>query len=207
MKCARPRIWDFDGVIVDSFPLLKKINQDYLASIGRNVNGEFRMPKNVHDLFSSYRFGEKEMKDYFEYRSSEYAKSYASCQMFDGIKDIISNGEFKQGIYSDTEDRYIISHLEKNNILHSFLSVSGLRGRPKPDPAAFIECAKELDVDPRDVVLIGDTDVDISIGKRMGIYYIICPEYGGYSSNRPPGADLYVKTVAELRDALEEFDD
>lgn len=52
-----------------------------------------------------------------------------------------------------------------------FAVIAGQRsGKPhKPDPAALLDVAAELAIDPRQCVMIGDSEVDVATGRAAGV--------------------------------------
>ena len=65
--------------------------------------------------------------------------------------------------------------------------------RGKPDPALIFTACKQLDVDPHDVVLIGDTHADVEAGSAAG-----CPVIGVNVTG-----DFTVSNLREIVDLLD----
>lgn len=65
----------------------------------------------------------------------------------------------------------------------------------KPDPAMILEACRILNADPRDSVMVGDTDIDVKTGRAAGcrtVYYTRGLSDGGED------ADHVITTLAEL---------
>ncbi|HXS27092.1 MAG TPA: HAD-IA family hydrolase, partial [Steroidobacteraceae bacterium] len=77
------------------------------------------------------------------------------------------------------------------------LDARGLKG--KPDPDAFLECARALDVPPARSALIEDATVGVEAGRRGGFGLVVGVDRGG---NREAlaahGADVVVADLGEL---------
>jgi HAD superfamily hydrolase (TIGR01509 family) len=66
--------------------------------------------------------------------------------------------------------------------------------KAKPDPEIVLKACEFLDVEPEDVVLVGDTNSDVRAGKAAGCTVI------GVNI----GADYTVKDISELTRLIEE---
>lgn len=77
------------------------------------------------------------------------------------------------------------------------LEAHELRG--KPDPDAFLECARTLGAPPSRSVLIEDAVVGIEAGRRGGFGFVVGMDRGGNrSALAAQGADVVVGDLAEL---------
>jgi len=76
---------------------------------------------------------------------------------------------------------------------------------PKPHPEGLILAMGNLGVDPANTIMIGDTIVDITVGKNAGIAKTIgvTHGFGKKSDLQAAGADHVVANIAELLDVLE----
>jgi beta-phosphoglucomutase family hydrolase len=73
----------------------------------------------------------------------------------------------------------------------------GLRG--KPDPAVFLEAARELHVLPGDAAIFEDALAGVEAGKRGGFRLVVGVDRTGHAEDlRARGADLVVRDPAEL---------
>ena len=44
--------------------------------------------------------------------------------------------------------------------------------KPKPDPETFLKCAKEMNVNPKQCLVLEDGDMGIQAAETAGMYYI-----------------------------------
>jgi beta-phosphoglucomutase family hydrolase len=73
----------------------------------------------------------------------------------------------------------------------------GLRG--KPDPAVFLEAARELHVQPGDAAIFEDALAGVEAGKRGGFRLVVGVDRTGHAEDlRARGADIVVRDPAEL---------
>lgn len=73
----------------------------------------------------------------------------------------------------------------------------GLPG--KPDPAVFVEAARELGVDPSDAAIVEDALAGVEAGRRGGFRLVVGVDRTGHAEDlRARGADLVVRDPGEL---------
>jgi phosphoglycolate phosphatase len=96
--------------------------------------------------------------------------------LFPGTKDFILSA-VKSGlnlvIYSNKQENMINLLLESLQIRKFFYSIVGDNGKnkPKPDPSAFYSVIQPLfaDLDNSQILMVGDTEVDLMFAKNAGI--------------------------------------
>lgn len=74
----------------------------------------------------------------------------------------------------------------------------------KPEVFGFYQCLKRMGLGPREVVMIGDSDIDVEAGKRIGARTVRIDrghyDYGG------PEPDFVIKGLDELEEVLCELE-
>ncbi|WP_068784665.1 HAD family hydrolase [Paenibacillus phocaensis] len=95
-----------------------------------------------------------------------------------GLRDFLQScrdAGLKLAVVTSDSTSETLEHLEWMGIRDAFSSVVGrdrvLRGKPGPD-MALLAC-RELDVSPGEVVVIGDSNADMQMGKRAGVVMTI----------------------------------
>jgi HAD superfamily hydrolase (TIGR01549 family) len=97
---------------------------------------------------------------------------------------------YKKGIITNTPKDSAIKILEKLEIEYYFDSIltSDDVSISKPDPEIVLKSCKLLDVEQKDVVLVGDTESDVRAGRAAGCIVI------GLNVN----ADYIIRDISEL---------
>jgi len=97
---------------------------------------------------------------------------------------------YKKGIITNTPKDSAIKILKKLEIEYYFGSVltSDDVSMSKPDPEIVLKSCKLLDVEQKDVVLVGDTESDVRAGRAAGCIVI------GLNVN----ADYIIRDLSEL---------
>jgi len=176
----RPRaaIFDLDGTLVDTFDLV--IHSYAIACrdhLGRDLTRE--------EVIS--RFGPTECD---MLRRDLPAHLHASAialfrrlygdnhtklsKVFPGISEMLSTLRSKQipmaimtGKGRDTCDM-TLSAMGWTNLFACVITGDESR-RPKPDPEGVLMAARQLDVEPRNCIFVGDSPADINAGKAAGM--------------------------------------
>lgn len=97
--------------------------------------------------------------------------------------------------------------MQKTNIQHHFDAIVTATDvtHPKPHPEGVDIILNKLGVEPEDVVIVGDTVVDILVGKNAGLKKTIGVShgFGHVDALRAAGADHIVHDVPSILDVLE----
>jgi len=213
MKTA---IFDFDGVIIDSFETVYKI----FKKIFNEMNLEF--PR--HFLLERFGKGPKlVITEYLEENNIEYDDTKvdelvqkktklhleANKQNFlnPGVEELI-NALDKIALASSNTKDCIIPLLTKNNILNKFkvLVTKDIVKEAKPAPDLFLEASKQMNTKPEDCVVIEDSIYGLRAAKNAGmktIALITCAFSKEQLEKENP--DLIVDSLNEIEKIKEVF--
>jgi HAD superfamily hydrolase (TIGR01509 family) len=104
-------------------------------------------------------------------------------------------------------DGLAVPYLERAGVRDHFdVIVTGERvSRPKPHPEGIDIVCAELGVEPHEVIMVGDTVVDILAGRNAGVHKTIGITHGfaHHDALRAAGADHVVHDIPSLLDVLE----
>lgn len=129
--------------------------------------------------------------------------------LYNGIAETVDELKtkgLKLGVLSnkgDTHTKKLISKLFPEGTFVMVLGNSGLFPT-KPDPTSALYMAKELDVNPEEVLYIGDSNVDMETAKNAGFF--ACGVTWGYRDEKvllESGADKLVYTPKQITDLLQ----
>ncbi|MBQ7160424.1 MAG: HAD family hydrolase [Clostridia bacterium] len=177
-------IFDLDGTVCYTI--------DDLRTAMNLMLKEFGMPeRSVEEILSAINCGAREfvrrsmpedkaadpelLEKCFQYYSERYSEHFLdSTYPYEGIPELI--GELRsRGIKTalltnkgDSHARALINKLFGD----SFDLVLGNCGRfpTKPDPASALWMASELGAEPREVLYVGDSDVDMKTARNAGFF-------------------------------------
>jgi len=177
-------IFDLDGTLLDTL--------EDLADSGNQVLARHDMP--VHPVEKYRYFVGEGLQVLIERILPENQRTEAMIhQLAAEFKDVYSrNWQVKSRMYDGVEE--MLTTLEKQSIRlailsnkpheftricvrqllanHHFEQVFGARpGKPgKPDPAGALEIAGLLEIDPAEIVYLGDTATDMQTAVQAGMY-------------------------------------
>lgn len=110
-----------------------------------------------------------EMRDEYEKRWNSKTKPYPGVsELLDGLE----RKEIRITILSNKADDYTKKIVEDSFSGRKFNVVRGAKpGTPKkPDPTSALQIAKDIEIDPKDFLYLGDTNTDMTTALRAGMY-------------------------------------
>ena len=209
-------IFDFDGTIGDTAKTIVAAKQETmriaglvvadettcLSTIGLSCRAGFLsvypdLPEAKLDLcVSEYKTVFEEMK----------RKIPPTC--FEGVERVLAvlkEQKIKSTIATSRGQDSLKTFLEEWGIDGYFPYVLGAEGTEllKPNPDPVLKTLKDLQIDPKQALVVGDMPVDIEMGKAAGVY--TCGvTYGNASreSLKAAGADFIIDRIEELLDIV-----
>ncbi len=171
-------VWDWNGTLIDDVELGVSIFNKMCDFYGlQNITLEeyqnkFKIP--VADFYEEcgFDFSKVDFNDIGEFYISEYNKLRFNCSLHDGVKDVmraLKSAGIGQSILSAYEQNHLresVSYFGLNEFLDNVFGLSDILAGSKESRAkALIE---KLDVDPKSVLMIGDTTHDKDAADAMG---------------------------------------
>lgn len=204
-------VFDFDGVLADTA-------LDIAASI-RATQRQYGVPEmTTPEIMSFVGWGAKHLIEHTvpveEARGAEvlawYKDYYAAhpCDetvLYPGIRDMLAGFQargVKMSVVSNKPEPLTRMIVDKLDISRYFTRVIGPESvtRMKPDPEGLLLCAKAMDADPANCMMVGDSYTDIEAGKAAG-FGCTCAVFYGYGNKQKleaVGADFAVHHGSEI---------
>jgi phosphoglycolate phosphatase len=200
-------IFDYDGVLVDSLPFLKKVYLRIADIIGIDMptRDEYFRELLELDWRETYKKLDILAKDkvnisefvyhYFNHKYSDYIKPYPEIP--ETIKKL--SKKYKLAIVSNSFKKDIVPLLKKHNLFEYFSAIfTPEEGMLKPHPDLIIKCLDYLKILPKDAAFVGDMDGDIICGRAAKVGKIIAVTYGFHLKHRLKDADVIIDSPKEL---------
>lgn len=176
---VRHIIWDFDGTLMDTYPciieaFLVSLRQEGIACSEESVSRQLRVS----------------VKDTMEYFIREHALTAAFYKNYQAIsvqlepvyaKPFAGICELCHLLYQAGVNQYIFTHrdhdstvqLLKQHQMHHFFkeyitSNSGFARKPKPDAIYYL--IDKYKMNPSEVIMIGDRELDLLSGIAAGVH-------------------------------------
>lgn len=201
-------VFDFDGVIADSFSIVYDVQKKTAEAFGKTP--EFKNHDEFREMFTTdWRKFYKEVlniheKDLHEAGSifrEEITKLLHDIEIFDGMREIINelHKKYRIGVVSSNLSDIVKIKLNQFGVLQ-FVDcvIGGESGKLKPDPEPLLKCIAALNAKPDEACFVGDTEDDIKTGRNAGIKKIIAVSYGFQPESRLKGADAVAHKPGEI---------
>ncbi len=180
----RAIIFDLDGTLLDTIgDLADSINavlarsglpnrprDDYRHIIGDGMEMALRrlLPESMHD--------DSTLKSFVDMVRDEYADRWNSTSApypgIPGLLDHLKRKNIRTAVLSNKPHDFTVLMIESILDRWRFDSVLGLSDRfpRKPDPASALFTARALEVDPADIIFLGDTSIDMKTARAAGMF-------------------------------------
>ncbi len=201
--------FDLDGTIVNSYKTiyestLKSLR--YLKLTDDLPNDEFyrRIGHHFVDIFNEMGIPLKDFDEFIEVYKSFYFDFIDSSELYPGtievMQKLISN-DIKISLLTtkgqDQADK-IIDHFGLRKYFSYVMGRRpGIANKPSAEPLLII--CKELNEQPGNALMVGDTELDINCGRNAGVK--TCGALYGYRSEEALSAeapDFTIKKIGEL---------
>jgi len=191
-------LFDFDGVLVDSFETWRHAVNDAIRNAGMEPISAEKFRKEfwgieLRESIKKLGLGEETVKQ----ANENYFKHLDKLKMKEDAPEVLKElkGKYKIALVTNTP-RKIIEFLLKNFGLEKFFDVivTGDEVKAgKPHPEIILRACELLGVSPKEVVLVGDTQSDVIAGKSAGCRAVI-----GVGTE----ADFKISSLKELLEIL-----
>lgn len=171
-------VFDLDGTLVKSH----KNIYDATIHTFNQLKVEFNLPEvdfykkighHFEDIFNDFGIVVDDFEEFINVYKKAYFEYIDSSELYDNVEETLDQlkaREFKVALLTtkgqDQADR-IINHF---NLGHNFDYIMGRRAgiAHKPAPDMLLKICEELHSDPKNTLMIGDTELDILCGKNAG---------------------------------------
>ena len=208
-------IFDLDGTIIDSGPDLLDslnfvLNKKKLPSISNNVIGNLvgggasAMIKKGYDYLGK-KIGDDEVAELVEVFLEYYFKNCSKkTKIYSGIQNFIidmKKKDLKIGLCTNKKQyltEKILEDLKINNYFDAIVG-SSVDIKLKPDTEMLEICLNKLNSEPRNSIMIGDSDNDILPANQLNMTSIYV-RYGYGKLSKNVVASYEVNKIKEIMD-------
>lgn len=206
-------LFDLDGTLVDTAPDLA-----YALNLQRERHGLPFLPEATIRPYASHgsrgllEIGFGLLPDHaeFEQMRTEYLELYTQVmtrqpQLFDGMAEVLQEIEqrgLRWGIVTNKPRRFtlpMITHMALDSRAGAVISGDDAP-QPKPSPQTLLLACERMQLDPEQVVYVGDAERDVQAGNAAGMTTLVA--LFGYLSDmdRPEawGADGCIQQPQDL---------
>lgn len=202
-------IFDYDGVLVDSFPagyevynvIAQEINKPRWTSHNQLKKTFLKSYEENYQEWNLTPQQQKICEGIYRTRTISLGKT---VPLIDGVKETLTElkKHYRLIIGSGTYKAIILPRLQELGIDHFFEFIIGLEDHhaAKPDPRILDICVEKLNLPKEQVLHIADMVSDIAMGKAAGVKTAIIPTYSWNAEEdiieaRP---DMLIRDIKEL---------
>ncbi len=205
----RAVVYDLDGTLVDSRgDLADSVNQ-MLARLGLPRHPEALVWSFVGD--GAERLIRRALGTAHEQRYPEalplWLEEYGACllrktRLYPGIAELLRLPPLQRAVLTNKPGGFARAIVDGLGVGHAFAEViGGDEGARKPDPANLLRICAAFSASKEQVLLVGDSGVDIATAKAAGLR--VCAVSWGFGERASlAAADFVCDTVAELETVL-----
>ncbi|MBI2208628.1 HAD family hydrolase [Candidatus Woesearchaeota archaeon] len=186
-------LFDFDGVLIDSF--------DAWHHVFNQTRKHFKLTGFDKDKFRKKAWGkilDTELKENFPNQDVEEIKDqyrtlikkhYHKTKLLPDAREVletVKNKKIKIGLVTNTFKEPAIKTLNFHKIRQYFNVVITPDDveKPKPYPDPILKACEKLEVQPDEVIYVGDTKNDYKAGKAAGAFVVGLNTHGDLSISR-----------------------
>jgi len=167
-------VFDFDGTLADSFPMIHRAYEHALRSLGQKITFSDipRLCFNKTEESITKELGLPEKVDEFQHAYFSYLQSNTKEVVpLPGAESMLKHLQkldVPMGLVTFSQRWYIeqvVPQLGWSDYFTSIISFNDVR-KPKPDPEAIFLINKVLQIDPQCILVVGDAKNDILLGKN-----------------------------------------
>jgi phosphoglycolate phosphatase len=203
-------IWDWNGTLVDDVWLVVEIMNKMLKkrSLPRINSKKYReifdFPVTKYYLKLGFDFSAESFEELTDEFISEYYTRFNECKLFDEAEEVlqkIRNRGISQSILSASKEDVLIEKIKHYGIDKYFCRIIGLENHYAESK---VERGKKwiakLNLNPQDVLLVGDTIHDYDVSKYIGCD---CLLVANGHHNYEKLAKLEVDVISTLKEIIQ----
>lgn len=205
-------LFDMDGVIVDSEPRHQQAFKEVFKDIGfgdtHGMDFDAYLGKSDRLLWEDFitkHQPNQTLQDLLDWRQNRFIEIInREKPLFEGIPELVADlhSRIPIAVASGSLHPVIDAVLKLQDLRQYFSAVVSSSDVPqgKPAPDIFLRAAEKLEVDPKDICVIEDSEAGIEAGIRAGMHVIAITN--SLPSEKLQAAHHIVDTYAEIRSYL-----
>ncbi len=165
-------IFDFDGVLANSFKGFYLLNKEAAAIIGKKLSiKQYRDLSlgNIHAGIRAIIPNDDEYQKFIDYKKERIAAFYNTVKLFPGATPLLQklSKKYILTIASSTKDTLIRKLLQRNKVEKLFSIIHGANDYSKEE--ALKNILSRTATTPPQAIMVTDTVGDVLVAKKVGI--------------------------------------
>jgi HAD superfamily hydrolase (TIGR01509 family) len=206
-------IFDFDGVIADTEPLLCRAEAIMLSRRGKRITQKYRQEVLGTTTDQTVRIFKKffALKEPISLLKKERTQTCWALYRREGISPVPGapglirqlKGKYKLAIATSARRDWPVNFLKKSRLINIFKTIVTVEDikRHKPYPDVYLRAAQKLKVNPEDCLAIEDTRLGVLAAKKAGMKCIVLKQ--SYARRKDlTKADKIVNNLSNINNKL-----
>lgn len=196
-------IFDMDGVLIDSHPVHKKVWAKFLASLSVPVSDrelEFVLDGRKREDILRHFLGDlspEQVREYGQRKNELLKESEEELRTISGVVEFLEMLEtagIRMAVATSASTDRAHDILAQLGILPRFSAVvtGNDVARGKPDPEIFVQAANQLNLGPRNLLVVEDAVSGVKAAKSAGMKCLGIAADGRREKLRDAGADRVI---------------
>ena len=193
-------IWDFDGMLFDSYPHITSAFLKALGEFGKEADydeAKALLEITFATAYEHYDVSEEEKALFRKYEHDYSLRPIALPfeNTYKTLEELFNQGK-KHFLYTHRGRETSHHYLEEHGMAKFFTAFvdSSMNFPSKPAPDAVEWICNTYNLDKNETVMIGDREIDVLSGKNAGTFGCLYTK----KENIESAADFIVKDIAEI---------
>jgi beta-phosphoglucomutase family hydrolase len=202
-------IFDMDGVLIDSHPVHKQVWSQFLASVNRPVTDaelDFVLDGRKREEILRHFLGDlpaDRLREYGQRKNELYVESSKNLRTITGVEEFLGAlgaAGLPMAVATSASFARARDTLARLGILPRFsaLVTGNDVANGKPDPEIFVRAAQQLNLTPRNLLVVEDAVSGVKAAKSAGMKCLGIAAAGRRGELRAAGADHVIPDYGKI---------
>ena len=184
IRRMRHFIWDFDGTLFDTYPIIINQMQTALGEFGYSIDALELMEQLLNTVGAALEYCAEKFSIVLTQLSDTYTVLHNQSALLpvaspmESVESVLAAVQARGGknlIFTHRDLGSTTAYLEKYGLAHYFTDIvaadtPGFAWKPAPDAIAYLLHTHNLA--PEEVAMVGDREIDLASARAAGIYSI-----------------------------------
>jgi HAD superfamily hydrolase (TIGR01549 family) len=200
-------VLDFDGTLVVAKKAIHSSIKKVLGKHGYRMGRDFEKKMGdtpLKEYLSSLGVKEKDLGKVIREMRDEFVSNAGKVKIVKGERDLEKLKQ-KKIILSNNYEEYLKAVI-KNNGMHFSEAYSSVKHGSKSE--AFKEILKKKGIDPKEVIYVGDRNIDAEVARRVGCVSVLVSQKASWSPHKDlvkAKPDFLIGNLRELEKVVEKL--
>lgn len=181
IRQIRHFIWDFDGTLFDTYPIIIEQMQSVLRDFGHSIDSLELMEQLLHTVGVALEYCAEKFSIDYPQLSDAYAIVHNQTALLpvalpmEAVESVLEAVVARGGknlIFTHRTLASTNAYLEKYGLSHYFTDIvapdtPGFAWKPAPDAITYL--LETHGLDPQETAMVGDREIDLASGRAAGV--------------------------------------